>query len=128
VKKEKIFSVDINQNAVDLMKRKGFHCKRSNLFDKISSNHKFDVIVFNPPYLPEDKNDKLKDTSGGKKGNETINLFLKQSKNHLNLKGNIFLLTSSYTPKVNFEGYKKNLLAKKKLFFEELYVWKLGLK
>lgn len=125
IEKENIFAVDINPEAVKHCKSLGFSCKRSHLFDKIHKNHNFDIIVFNPPYLPEDKYDKKPDTSGGKKGNETINLFLKQAKNYLAENGTIFLLTSSLTPNFNYSGYKRKLLAKKKIFFEELYVWEL---
>jgi len=122
-----ITGVDINNNALYLCREKGFNVKKSNLFSKISLSQKFDIIIFNPPYLPEHKFDKKPDTSGGKKGDETIIEFLKQAKNHLNENGIIFLLTSSLTPKIDFKkyGYKSKMIEKKKLFLEELYVWKL---
>jgi release factor glutamine methyltransferase len=123
IKKENIFSCDINPNAVKQCKNLGFNSMRSDLFEKIKG--KFDLIVFNPPYLPTSKFDKEKDTTGGKKGSEVINKFLRQAKTHLAKDGKIFLLTSSYTKGINFLNYKKKLLGKKKLFFEELYVWEL---
>jgi release factor glutamine methyltransferase len=127
IKKENILGADINTKAISRCKSQGFNCIKSNLFQKIPKT-KFDVIVFNPPYLPEHKHDKQPDTSGGKKGNETINKFLKQAKSYLSKDGFILLLTSSFTPKINDLGYKKELLATKKIFFEELYVWKLRIK
>lgn len=123
VKKENIFSCDINPEAVKQCKKLGFNSVKSNLFEKIKG--KFDLIIFNPPYLPENKFDNEKDTTGGKNGSEIINQFLKQSKSHLEKTGKIFLLTSSFTKGINFLDYKKKLLGKKKLFFEELYVWEL---
>ncbi|HTY44290.1 MAG TPA: HemK2/MTQ2 family protein methyltransferase [Patescibacteria group bacterium] len=127
IKKENIFSCDINLQAVKHCKSLGFNSIKSNLFEKIKG--KFDLIIFNPPYLPESKYDKEKDTTGGKRGDETIVKFLKQLKNHLTDNGKAFLLLSSHTPMNNinkeFKKYKTKLLGKKKLFFEELYVWEL---
>lgn len=122
--------VDINPKSISYLLNKfpKFRIIKSDLFKKI--NEKFDVIIFNPPYLPEDKkepkNSRLA-TTGGKKGSEIINRFLKQAKEHLNKNGKIILLTSSFTKKINFYNYKKKLLGEKKLFFEELYVWELRL-
>ena len=130
IKKENIFSCDINSKAVNYCKKLGFNCVKSKLFEKINKKVNFDIIVFNPPYLPEDKNephDSKLSTTGGKKGSEIINKFLKQVKNYIDKKGIILILTSSLTKGINFKGYNKKLLASKKLFFEELYVFKLNL-
>lgn len=124
-KKENILSCDINLQAVKHCKKLGFNSIKSNLFEKIKG--KFDLITFNPPYLPSHKFDKEKDTTGGKTGSEVINKFLRQAKSHLVSSGKIILLTSSHTKKINFLNYKKKLLGRKKLFFEELYVWELRL-
>jgi len=126
IKKENIFSSDIDQKSVDYCNLLGFHCIKSNLFKNIK--RKFNLIIFNSPYLPEDKRepkDSQLQTTGGKKGNEIINEFLKQAKNHLEPDGEIFLITSSLAEEVNWRGYKKKLLGKKNLFFEELRVWEL---
>ena len=82
--------------------------------------------------MPEDKNNKEDKqsklaTTGGEKGSEIINKFLKQAEKHLTEKGKIFLLKSNLTKEVNWLNYKKKLLVKKKLFFEELQVWELSL-
>src|SRR3972149_6490963 len=69
VKKENIFGVDINKEAVRHCKNLGFNCVHSNLFDNV--NGKFDIIIFNPPYLPEDIKEPLSSklaTTGGKQG------------------------------------------------------------
>jgi release factor glutamine methyltransferase len=123
MRKENIFSCDINSSAVRHCKKLGFNSRVSNLFEKIKG--KFDIITFNPPYLPENKFDKEKDTTGGKNGSEIINKFLKQAKSHLTKNGKIFLLTSSLTRGIKWQGYRKKLLGKKKLFFEELRVWEV---
>jgi HemK-related putative methylase len=124
IKKQNIFGVDINKKAVKLCKSKGFRCIESDLFQNIPKQ-KFDIIIFNPPYLPESKYDSQPDTSGGKKGNETINEFLNQAKKFMKNSSFILLLTSSLTPKINTKRYKKKIIAQTKLFYEELYIWKL---
>jgi len=127
IKKQNIFSVDINKKAVQHCKKLDFNCIQSNLFEKVSG--KYSVIVFNPPYLPEDKNepkDSQLATTGGKKGSEIINKFLKQAKNYLEKGGKIFLITSSLTKRIKWGPWKKTLLTKRKLFFEEVYCWELN--
>ncbi|MCL5018169.1 MAG: methyltransferase [Candidatus Pacearchaeota archaeon] len=126
IKKENIFSCDINAEAVEHCKKLGFSSVKSDLFEKIKG--KFDIITFNPPYLPEDKRepkDSQLATTGGKKGSEVINKFLRQAKSHLAKNGKIILLTSSLTKGIKWGNYKKKLLGKKKIFMEELYVWEL---
>jgi release factor glutamine methyltransferase len=124
-----IIAAEIDSEAVSFLKNK-FKTVKTNLFSSIKG--KFDLIIFNPPYLPENKYDKEKDTTGGKKGFETILEFLKQAKNHLKKNGKIILLYSSLSkPDVIKKeagklNYKVNLLEKKKLFYEELYVAELS--
>jgi release factor glutamine methyltransferase len=125
VKKENIFSSDINPDSVSHCNLLGFNCVHSDLFKKIDGQ--FDLIIFNPPYLPAHKYDKEKDTTGGKKGDETILSFLQQAKAHLNPKGTIFLITSSFTPKIDFNkfGYTHKQIGCENLFMEQLCVWEL---
>ncbi len=129
IKKQNIFSCDINPKAVEYCKTLGFNCIQSDLFKNIPKQ-KFDIIIFNPPYLPKDfrepKNSQLS-TTGGKKGNEIIIKFLKQAKNYMNKNTKIFLITSSLSEKIDFGklGYKSKLIDKRKLFFEEIILWEL---
>ena len=125
IKKENILGTDINNGAVKCCKQLGFKCIKSDLFGKIKG--KYDLIIFNPPYLPEDKFDKNPDTSGGKKGGEITSRFLKQAKKHLAKNGKIILLTSSITKGIDFQGYRKKILADKNLFFEKLFVLEISL-
>lgn len=124
-----ILAVDINPEVIKLLKMK-FKTQRSDLFEKIKE--KFDLIIFNPPYLPENEYDKEKDTTGGKKGDETIIRFLNQSRNHLNKDGRVLLLLSSYTPqtriyKILRKYYNIEKKAEKKIFFESLFILLLSL-
>ncbi len=131
IKKQNIFSCDLNQIAVQHCKKLGFNSVKSNLFNKIS-NKKFDLIIFNPPYLPEDKNysepkESKVITTAGKKGDEIIIKFLNEAKPFIEENGKIFLITSSLSKKVNFKklGYKSKIINKQKLFFEELFLHEL---
>lgn len=131
INKKQIVSVDTNSHALRQADKLGVKTIKSNLFDKIKFKH--NLIIFNPPYLPEHKFDKQKDTSGGKKGDETIIRFIKQLKKHLEHEGICFILTSSHTPNKNWIKIAENnslfveQVAKKKLFQEELFIWKITL-
>jgi len=138
VKKENIYSCDINPDAVKHCNLLGYNCIHSDLFEAFKGRLnvkgnlvplRFNIIIFNPPYLPEDNYDQEKDTSGGKKGDETVLKFLQQAKNYLASEGKIFLLLSSRTliDRINKElkNYNKKFLGNEKLFYEELFVWEL---
>ncbi len=137
LKKQNIFSCDINKKAVEHCNEKDFNCVESDLFSAFKEGVsvrgtlvplKWDVIIFNPPYLPEDSREPIDSqvaTTGGKKGSEIINRFLKEAKNHLHKNGKIFLITSSLTKDIDFKDYKKEVLGKKELFQEQLFA--LGL-
>lgn len=126
IKKENIFSCDINPLSVRYCRELGFNSVVSNLFNDLKGG--YDLIIFNPPYLPEDEREPKSSriaTTGGKTGSEIINEFLKQSKSHLNENGRIFLVISNLTRDINFLDYKQKIIAKKRLFFEELFVLEL---
>lgn len=123
-----IILADINPDAIKLLKKKFPESKviLSDLFSKIPKNSKFDLIIFNPPYLPDDKFDKKPDTSGGVNGSEIINKFLKQAKKYLSKNGRIFIISSNLTNGIDWNGYEKKLLEMIRVFFEELSVWELS--
>lgn len=128
VKIENIFGCDINSDAILHCQNLGFNVINSDLFSEIKD--KFDLIIFNPPYLPknkdenEDKDSQLATTSGIK-GSKLINKFLKKADSFLNPNGKIFLLISNLTRGIRWRNYQKKLIATKKLFFESLEVWEL---
>jgi release factor glutamine methyltransferase len=129
IKKENIFSSDINMNAVTHCSSLGYSCIYSDLFDNI--NGKYDLIVFNPPYLPEDSRESPESrisTTGGSKGIEIIIRFLKNAKNYLEEDGRIFLITSSLAEEIDFMelGYKAVEVGCEKMFFERLCIWELS--
>ena len=128
-----ILTADITAEAVKFLKFKGFNAIKSDLFSNINKKQKFNLIIFNPPYLPENKYDKEKDTTAGKKGYEIIVMSLKQAKSHLEKNGKILLLISSLSKpdiirkQAKKFGYKIKLLNQTNLFFEKLFVYEFFL-
>ena len=123
-----VLAVDINPEVVEFVKKKGIEAVKSDLFSNVKG--KFNVIIFNPPYLPEEK---LEDeesrlcTTGGKKGSEIVERFLEKVKNYLENEGFILIVVSSLTGKKEdlFKDFKFEVLSEKSFFFEELYVCKV---
>ncbi|MBM3309145.1 MAG: methyltransferase [Candidatus Altiarchaeales archaeon] len=115
----KVVGVDVNPNAVKLAcknarinKIHNVEFRQSNLFENV--NGKFDLITFNPPYLPVCEKGVLRDSwSGGVNGLEVVWRFLKDVKKHLKPGGRILLVVSSLNGLNNIEG----MLAKKGLSF-----------
>jgi release factor glutamine methyltransferase len=127
-----ILCIDLNPEAVQNLKKQGLNAIESNLFQNLLTKTMFDLIIFNPPYLPLDSREPLDSqlaTTGGKKGNEIILEFLKESNNHLNSGGHILLLFSTLSkPKTILNtakklGYTYSLLKTQKIPYEELFVY-----
>lgn len=128
-----VLATDINPIVINHLRKRNIQCIKSNLFNNVKG--KFDLIAFNPPYLPEDKREDKKSrkaTTGGKKGDEIILRFLKQVKDHLNPNGKILLVISSLTPRNEIESLivklklKKKKLSEAKFFMEKLEVWEIS--
>ena len=129
-----IIAVDINEEAIAKLKTP-LHSKIkskikylvSDLFSNLSG--KFDTIIFNPPYLPQDKNIEDQALYGGKHGSELSEKFFAQVSPHLAPKGRILFLFSSLTNKKKIdEIIETNLLEAKQLeqqhlHFEDLYIY-----
>jgi release factor glutamine methyltransferase len=103
---------------------------KSDLFRNLGAD-RFDTIVCNPPYLPDENDDSHPALYGGPGGWEFIARFLSEAKNHLNKGGIILLLFSSLSNKerilqlMKSEGYHSIELSVAYHFFEQLYVYKL---
>lgn len=97
------------------------------LLSAFRENSGFDLIVFNPPYLPDEY---LKDTSvfGGKHGVEISVEFLHQACNMLSRSGKILLVVSSVSDLGRLWSIVSKLkldhktLKSVRLFFEEISV------
>lgn len=127
-----VLATDIDNDSIALLRKKGINCIKSDLFEKVKG--KFDLIIFNPPYLPYDKREDVKSacaTSGGKRGDEIIVKFLKSAPLFLEKKGIILLVVSSLTPLDKIEKIfqarklKEEVVAEEKFFMEKIEVWKI---
>lgn len=124
---------DIDEESLAHLKKiENLTVIKSDLFENIEDS--FDLIIFNPPYLPEHEKEDLesrKITTGGKKGDEIIIRFIDQVKPHMAPKCVVLLLTSSLTPKSKIKTKLKKLslkfkpIAQKNLFMETLEVWEI---
>lgn len=135
-----VLAVDIDTEALDYImktieekKYPTIRTRHSDLFNEFSDTELFDLIIFNAPYLPDDKQDKDVALDGGKEGHELIAKFLEQAKNYLQENGSILLLFSTKTglPNVMQSISENGFLAEEKayegMFFEGLYVYQLRL-
>ena len=123
LKKENITAADINEKAIKKLNKQKINKIHTNLFKNLKNS--FDIIVFNAPYLPQDKRepkDSQLATTGGLKGDEISLKFIQQAKDHLNKNGKIFLLISSLTPMNKIKKFSTKIVARKKIFMEELLI------
>ena len=134
-----VIATDINPYALEcavknIIANKAFNVelRKGHLFQPVE-NEKFDLILFNTPYLPsldeENVDDEL-DTAwnGGIDGREVIDQFLDELKHHLNPGGQVQLVQSSLSDidktlkKLEELGFEASVTAREKCFFEEMVV------
>lgn len=122
-----VLFVDINPECVEFIKRNNLNVIQSDLFENVQGY--FDLILFNPPYLPRDENepeDAALYNCGGEKGCELLDRFLFNAKKNLRIGGKVLFLFSSLS---NFnltkheKEYKFTKLDSLNFPFEELYVY-----
>jgi len=132
-----VLAVDINPKAVkqaklavEMERLKNITVRESNLFLKIKKN-KFDLIIFNPPYLPKEKDVDDIALFSGKRGIKTTEEFLDNVNEFLSDNGKILLISSSLASQSLLdEALKRNLLENKILekihmFFEDVFLHEL---
>ena len=132
-----VTATDINYNALELAE-KNFHLNNINtiklefgdLFEPVK-DQKFDVILFNTPYLPTDSDDIIDDDlnyafDGGLDGRNVIDRFINQVSNHLNDKGIVQMIQSSLSDNdrtlnmFDRNGFIAEIAESEKFFFEEI--------
>ena len=134
---DKVTATDINFDAVTLAEENfkangidNIELLFGNLFEPVK-NRKFDVIVFNTPYLPTEEGDIIEDNlnyafDGGLNGRKVIDLFLNEVKNHLNDGGIVQLIQSSLSDndetlnKLDELGFIAEIAKKEHYFFEDI--------
>ena len=129
--KASVVGIEINPFAARCSKENGIEVIRGDLLSCIKGE--FDLIIFNPPYLPTNEMERTKDwinaaLDGGYDGRSIIKRFLNEAGNCLSNNGKILLLISSMTGigEVRSElislGYSILEISRERLDFEQLIV------
>lgn len=132
-----VTATDINYNALELAE-KNFKLNNigtiklefGDLFEPVKDK-KFDVILFNTPYLPTDSDDIINDDlnyafDGGLDGRKVIDRFINEVSNHLNDKGIVQIIQSSLSDNnrtldmFDRNGFVAEIAESEKFFFEEI--------
>ena len=121
-----VLAVDVNPEAVQEASEKledyeSIEVRESDLFENVDGV--FDLIAFNPPYLPDDEED-VDDEGmwvGGETGEELTEEFLDEAGDYLSENGFVIFIVSS-TSDFEVDGYE--IVDTEKLWFEDLYVLK----
>ncbi|WP_292462746.1 HemK2/MTQ2 family protein methyltransferase [Methanolobus sp.] len=134
----KLIATEINPHAASCARSNGIEVIRADLFAGICEKHIFDLIIFNPPYLPTSEDEKIPGWlnyafDGGIDGRSAIERFLKETCNYLASGGILLLLISSLTGigevRKELEGYgfQTEVVTSVKCSFEELVVIKASM-
>ena len=134
---DSITVTDINFDACELARKnfeandiEGIEILFGNMFEPVE-NRKFDVILFNTPYLPTEEGEFLDDTinyafDGGLNGRKVIDLFLDEVGNHLNDGGIVQMIQSSLSgneetlQKFDEMGFISEIAESEHFFFEDI--------
>ncbi len=129
-----VTAVDTNPDAVEITRNNAetnnvrMDVIHSDLFKKVPD--KFDIIIFNPPYLPVEEGEDDITYAGGKTGRDVIEKFIDKISGHLKPDGTVLLLISSLTGEKETiqlfakQRMKTEIIARAKIPWEELIVIK----
>ena len=142
-KAKRVVAIDINPYAVRCAKQNAelnsvagkISFIQGNLFAPIRMRTEFDVIAFNPPYLPSESVEEdswLRQAwSGGISGRDVVESFIREARNYLKPDGAVYLILSTIsnieTSLHDFEGtgLRASVIAQQDLpFFETIVLLK----
>lgn len=139
-KGKKVVAIDVNPHAISCAQMNAelngvagkMDIRLGNLFEPVEGNEKFNVIVFNAPYLPSERSEQKtwigQAWAGGPSGRELVDQFISQAPRYLMEKGKIVLVQSTLSnvdetvQKLEEEGLRAVIVAKKKVAFETIVV------
>ena len=134
---DSITVTDINFDACELARKnfeengiENIEILFGNMFEPVQ-NRKFDVILFNTPYLPTEDGEVLESNlnyafDGGLDGRKVIDLFLNEVGNHLNDRGIVQMIQSSLSgndetlDRFDEMGFIAEIAASEHFFFEDI--------
>lgn len=134
-----VVAVDLNPFAIRCARensalngaRDKMHLIQGSLFSALNNGVRFDLILFNAPYLPSDEGEEAswigRSWAGGANGREVVDRFISEVPAHLNPMGTVMLMQSTLTgvdetlQKFSQNNLKSKVKAELKLpFFETL--------
>ena len=136
----KVVAVDVNPHAVRCAETNArlngvvekMDIRRGDLFKPVRKDEKFDVIIFNAPYLPSEAGEQKtwigRAWAGGPTGRQLIDRFIFQAPSYLREGGRILLVQSTLSNvdetmrRLEGEGLRVSILAEKKVAFETIVV------
>jgi release factor glutamine methyltransferase len=117
-----VFCTDINPFAVQVTRRNisrnqqllrgPIDIRQGDLFSAFKNHKRFNVIIFNPPYLPTRKQERTGGwfdiaTDGGRDGLKVTKRFLEELSSHLHPNGSAYFVFSSLSNRHTLDHYLK---------------------
>ena len=136
----RVTAVDLNPHAVTCARLNALRndlkveVLQSDLFEKVEGV--YDVITFNPPYLPEEGGPSSwmeRSWSGGADGSEVVVRFLEDAWRFLAPGGRIYIILSSFGSirtvlRMAKERYDVEMVEERHMFFESILAYRMAAK
>lgn len=137
-KASEVVTVDVNPHAVACAKKNAelngvatkVETRLGDLFDAVEADEKFDLILFNAPYLPVERDEGKswieKAWVGGETGRTVIDRFINKASKYLTENGRILLVQSSLSNveetlrRFSQHKLRATLVGEEKLAFEKI--------
>jgi len=137
-KAKMVVATDLNPHAVNCAKINAklsrvedkMDIRLGDLFQPISQDERFSLILFNAPYLPSSRDEEKtwieRAWAGGPTGRQLIDRFISEAPRYLSENGRILLVQSSLSninetlQKLTELGLKARIFAEKKVMFETI--------
>lgn len=128
-----LIATEISPIAAKCAKLNGIEVIRTDMFCGLKKKKQFDVVIFNPPYLPTSDEEKVPGWlnyafDGGPDGRKDVEPFMRQVGEYLKPQGFILMLISSITgidevtENMKEYSFKAEVIASEKCSFENLVV------
>jgi release factor glutamine methyltransferase len=131
------FAVQLTRRNIErnqILLRNSIEIRQGTLFSVLHEKELFNIIIFNPPYLPTKKQETIGGwfdiaTDGGQDGLRVTKRFIQGLKKHLLNNGRAYFIFSSLSNRLTLEHYLKNeklsfcIVARRKFDSEQLDVY-----
>ena len=134
----KVVCTDINPHAIELVKRnylrnqpmlKGaVEIRCGDLFSILKPDERFDIVLFNPPYLPTIPEERIGDTGwfdiatdGGVNGLFLTKRFIGEVGKYLSKQGRAYFVFSSLSDRKKLDAYLSHVGLKSKVVLSRLF-------